>query len=322
MSDSNTIPSPTAAPNGFWASKRRNEKITKVIVTILLVLGSISMMLPIFWMLSTSFKDPTDVFRVPPVWIPHPLHLENYPNAWNIMDPNTGRAAFPPGNYSWSFFGITIDGINFTTYLVNTLIIAVTSCLGVTLSSSFVAFAFARLRFPGRGPLFILCLATMMIPQQVTMIPTFMLFKSIGWYDTFYPLIVPAWLGGGAYNIFLMRQFFMTIPYEMDEAAKIDGCTNFGVFWRILLPLCKPALTTVAVFAFVYNWNDFMNPLIYLDSDSKKTLSLGLTNFVSLYGQHYHLLMAASLIIVIPIALMFLIGQRYFIQGIATTGLK
>jgi multiple sugar transport system permease protein len=318
----NTIPSPTAAPNGFWASKRRNEKITKFIVTILLVVGSISMMLPILWMLSTSFKDPTDVFKVPPIWIPHPLHLENYPNAWNIMDPNTGRAAFPPGNYSWGFFGITIDGINFTTYLVNTLIISVTSCLGVTLSSSFVAFAFARLRFPGRGPLFILCLATMMIPQQVTMIPTFMLFKSIGWYDTFYPLIVPAWLGGGAYNIFLMRQFFMTIPYEMDEAAKIDGCTNFGVFWRILLPLCKPALTTVAVFAFVYNWNDFMNPLIYLDSDSKKTLSLGLTNFVSLYGQHYHLLMAASLIIVIPIALMFLLGQRYFIQGIATTGLK
>ncbi len=137
-----------------------------------------------------------------------------------------------------------------------------------------------------------------------------------------WPLIVPAWLGGGAFNIFLMRQFFMTIPYEMDEAAKIDGCSNFGVFWRILLPLCKPALTTVAVFAFVYNWNDFLNPLIYLDSNSKKTLALGLTNFVSLYGQDYHLLMAASLIIIIPIALIFLIGQRYFIQGIATTGLK
>jgi multiple sugar transport system permease protein len=205
---------------------------------------------------------------------------------------------------------------------VNTLIITVGTCLGVTLSSSLVAFAFARLRFPGRDILFLLCLATLMVPSQVTMIPTFVLFKSLGWYDTFYPLIVPAWLGGGAYNIFLMRQFFMSIPYEMDEAAKIDGCSDFGVFWRILLPLCKPALVTVAVFSFVFNWNDFLNPLIYLDSNSKKTLALGLTNFVSLYGQDYHLLMAASLLISIPLALMFLIGQRYFIQGIATTGLK
>jgi multiple sugar transport system permease protein len=315
MSDITT----SGAPNGFWASKRRNEKIIKIIVTIFLILGSFSMMLPIIWMLSTSFKSPTEVFLVPPVWIPHPLHGENYPNAWNIIGSN-GVGMF--ASEDWSLFGIPIHGVNFTTYLFNTLVISITSCVGVTLSSSLVAFAFARLRFPGRGPLFILCLATMMVPPQVTMIPTFILFKTIGWYNTFYPLIVPAFLGGGAYNIFLMRQFFMTIPYEMDEAAKIDGCTNFGVFWRILLPLCKPALTTVSVFAFVYNWNDFLNPLIYLDDNSKKTLSLGLTNFVSLYGQEYHLLMAASLLIVIPIALMFLVGQRYFIQGIATTGLK
>jgi multiple sugar transport system permease protein len=169
---------------------------------------------------------------------------------------------------------------------------------------------------------FILCIATLMVPNQVTMIPTFILFKNLGWYDTFYPLIVPAWLGGGAYNIFLMRQFFMTIPYDMDEAAKIDGCSNLGLFWNILMPLCKPALATIGVFSFVYNWNDFLNPLIYLDTNSKKTLALGLTNFVSLYGQDYHLLMAASLIIMIPIILIFLFGQKHFIQGIATTGLK
>jgi multiple sugar transport system permease protein len=165
-------------------------------------------------------------------------------------------------------------------------------------------------------------LATLMVPSQVTMIPSFILFKSMGWYDTFYPLTIPAWLGGGAYNIFLMRQFFMSIPYELDEAAKIDGCSNFGLFWNILLPLCKPALTTVAIFSFVYNWNDFLNPLIYLDSNANKTLALGLTNFVSLYGQDYHLLMAASLLISIPIVVMFLIGQKQFIQGIVTTGLK
>ncbi len=301
---SETIPNPNESPNGFWASKRRNEKMTKIFTTIVLSIGAVTMILPVIWMLSTSFKAPTEVFAVPPIWIPSPLHFENYPKAWTIS-----------GMYA-------SEGITFTTYTFNTLLIAVLSCIGVTSSSSIVAFAFARLRFPGRGPLFILCLATMMIPTQVTMIPTFILFKSIGWYDTYLPLIVPAFLGGGAYNIFLMRQFFMSIPYEMDEAAKIDGCTNFGVFWRILLPLCKPALTTVAVFSFVWNWNDFLNPLIYLDTNSKKTLALGLTNFVSLYGQDYHLLMAASLLIVIPLVAMFLIGQRYFIQGIATTGLK
>lgn len=310
----------TKTANGFWASKKRAERISQIIVTILLLAGSVAMMLPVIWMLSTSFKTRADVFAVPPTWIPDPLHVENYPNAWNIVDPNTGVAMFAQD--SWEFFGITIQGVNFTTYLVNTLVISLSACIGTTLSAALVAFAFARLRFPGREFLWYLCLATMMVPAQVTMIPQFILFKSVGWYDTFWPLIVPCWLGGGAYYIFLLRQFFMTIPYEMDEAAKIDGCSNFEVFWRILLPLCKPALTTVAVFSFVANWNDFLNPLIYLDSNNKKTLALGLTNFVSLYGQDYHLLMAASLIISIPIAIMFLAGQRYFIQGIATTGLK
>jgi multiple sugar transport system permease protein len=309
-----TIPSPNAAADGFWASKRRTEKITKTVTTILLVLGSLTMMLPVVWMLSTSFKTRADVFSVPPVWLPSPMHFENYGQAWTVSGMYAGE--------EWGFLGLTFHGITFTTYTLNTLTIAVLSCLGTTLTSSLVAFAFARLRFPGRGPLFLLCLATMMVPQQVTMIPTFILFKTWRMYDTYWPLVLPAFLGGGAYNIFLMRQFFMSIPYEMDEAAKIDGCTDFGVFWRILLPLCKPALTTVAVFAFVYNWNDYLNPLIYLDSNSKKTLALGLKNFVSLYGQDYHLLMAASLLISIPIALMFLLGQRYFIQGIATTGLK
>jgi multiple sugar transport system permease protein len=265
-------------------------------------------------MISTSLKARVDVFAVHLVWIPSPLHFENYPLAWTL----SGRGA----DEDWNFLGIPFHGVTFTTYTLNTLVIAVSNCVGTTLSSSLVAFAFARLRFPGRGPLFLLCLATMMVPAQVTMIPTFILFTSMGWYNTFYPLIVPAFLGGGAYNIFLMRQFFMSIPYEMDEAAKIDGCSNFGVYWRILLPLCKPALTTVAVFSFVYNWNDYLNPLIYLSDDSKRTLALGLQNFVSLYGQQYEQLMAASLLISIPIAVMFLIGQRYFIQGIATTGLK
>jgi multiple sugar transport system permease protein len=288
----------------YWASKSRQERTTKILVTLVLMVGAVTMLAPMLWMLSTSLKTPSQVFSLPPVWVPSPAQWENYSTAWRISDI------------------FKSEGVTFTTYTINTLIITVAGVIGVVLSSSLVAFAFARLRFPGRDFLFILCIATLMVPAQVTMIPTFILFKTLGWYDTFYPLIVPAWFGGGAYNIFLMRQFFMTIPYDMDEAARIDGCSNLGLFWNILLPLCKPAMATIAVFSFVYNWNDFLNPLIYLDTNSKKTLALGLTNFVSLYGQDYHLLMAASLIIIIPIILIFLIGQKQFIQGIATTGLK
>ncbi len=301
-------------PNSFWASKKRQEKTFGLIGTVVLFVGAIIMLAPLVWMLSTSLKTPNQVFAVPPIWIPSPLQWSNYAKAWDM----SGIFAL---DY-WYFFWVRIQGITFSTYAWNTLVITVLGTLGTTLSSALVAFAFARLRFPGRDALFILCLATLMVPSQVTMIPTFILFKTLGWYDTFYPLIVPAFLGGGAYNIFLMRQFFMTIPYELDEAAKIDGCSNLGLFWNILLPLCKPALATVAIFSFVYNWNDFMNPLIYLDSNANKTLALGLTNFVSLYGQDYHLLMAASLIISIPIIVIFLSGQQHFIKGVVTTGLK
>ncbi len=300
--------------NNFWDSKRRQERIFKIIFTVILVLGAVTMLAPLAWMLSTSLKTPTQVFASPPIWIPSPLQWSNYPTAWSV----SGIFATD----TWYFLWIKMRGITFSTYAWNTLVISVLGTLGTTLSSALVAFAFARLRFPGRDTLFLLCLATLMVPAQVTMIPSFILFKTLGWYDTFLPLIVPAWLGGGAYNIFLMRQFFMTIPYELDEAAKIDGCSNLGLFWNILLPLCKPALATVAIFSFVYNWNDFLNPLIYLDSNANKTLAIGLTNFVSLYGQDYHLLMAASLIISLPIILIFLAGQKHFIKGIVTTGLK
>ncbi len=298
----------------YWASKSRQERTTNTIVLIVLTLGAITMMAPLLWMLSTSLKTPTEVFAIPPIWVPSPAQWGNYGTAWRVSDIFAAE--------TWSFLWMEFEGVTFTTYTINTLIITVFGAIGVVLSSSLVAFAFARLRFPGRDVLFLLCISTMMVPSQVTMIPTFILFKNLGWYDTFYPLIVPAWFGGGAFNIFLMRQFFMSIPYDMDEAAKIDGCSNLGLFWNILLPLCKPALATIGVFSFVYNWNDFMNPLIYLDSNSKKTLALGLTNFVSLYGQDYHLLMAASLIIMLPIIIIFLFGQKQFIQGIATTGLK
>jgi ABC-type glycerol-3-phosphate transport system permease component len=294
----------TGVQSNFWSSKKRTERITKIAVWLILVLGSVTMLLPIFWMFSTALKTEATVFATPPIWIPlHPL-WKNFVDAWNI-----------DGIYK-------SQGVNFTTYTINTIIISVSNAIGVMISSAVVAYAFARLRFPGRDVLFLLCLATLMIPYQVTMIPTFILFRNLGWYNTYYPLIVPAFLGGGAFNIFLVRQFFMTIPYELDEAGKIDGCSHLGIFYRILLPLCKPALATVGVFSFVYNWNDFLNPLIYINSNSKYTLTLGLTNFVSFYGQQYNLLMAASLVISIPVIIIFLIGNQYFIRGIATTGFK
>lgn len=210
----------------------------------------------------------------------------------------------------------------FNKYLLNTIIITVLGIIGVILSSTFVAYGFARFRFPGRDTLFLVMMSTMMIPMQVTMIPTFILFKYVGWIDTFLPLIVPTFFGGGAFNIFLMRQFFMTIPYELDDAAKIDGCNYFQIFYIILLPLVKPALATVAIFGFVYNWNDFLNPLIYLNSSSNYTLALGLQTFTTMYGTDYNLMMAASTIVLLPILIVFFFGQRYFIEGVATSGLK
>jgi multiple sugar transport system permease protein len=224
-------------------------------------------------------------------------------------------------NYAKAWAPKALDE-TFNRYLINTLIITLTGIVGVLLSSTFVAYGFSRFKFPGRDVLFLVMVSTMMIPAQVTMIPTFMLFKYVGWIDTFLPLIVPTFFGGGAFNIFLMRQFFMTIPYELDDAAKIDGCNYFQIFWTILLPLVKPAMATTAIFGFVYNWNDFMNPLIYLNSTSNYTLALGLQTFTTMYGTDYNLMMAASTIVLLPILLIFFFGQRFFIEGVATSGLK
>jgi multiple sugar transport system permease protein len=211
---------------------------------------------------------------------------------------------------------------SFWWYLWNTVVVTGLSVLGMVLSSSLVAFGFARLRFPGRGPLFVLMIATMMVPAQVTMIPTYILFSKMGWTNSWLPLIVPAWLGGAAYHIFLLRQFFMGLPYDLDEAAKIGGCGLFGIYARILLPLSLPALVTVAVFGVVWSWNDFIGPLIYIQEPAKFTLALGLSSFRSLAGDKTNLMMAASAVVLMPVLLLFLVGQRHFVQGIATTGLK
>ncbi len=274
-------------PAGFYL--RRTIQYTIMIVV------SLVFMLPIFWLVTSSLKTQGQVFAIPPVWIPNPPQWGNYPEA--------------------------IRRAPLLLWLRNTAIITSLAIIGNLLSSSLVAFSFARLRFPGKNFLFILLLSTMMLPEVVTMIPRFIVFRQLGWIDTFLPMVVPPFLGGGAYNIFLVRQFYMTIPRDFDEAARLDGASNFMIWWRIMLPLSIPVLIAITIFSFVYHWNDFLHPLIYLFSEDKKTLALGLRAFINPTDASWHITMAASMFIVGPIMVLFFIGQRYFIRGIVMSGI-
>lgn len=280
----------------LWSSRRFRTLLSQIVVYFLILTGAFFLMIPFVWMISTSLKAPGAVFNWPPEWLPDPIVWSNYPNAWNYLP--------------------------FTTFLGNTLLVTLTSVIGQTLSASLVAYSFARLRWIGRNTLFLLVLATLMLPFHITMIPVFAIWKMLGAVDTLTPLIVPAFLGGGAFNIFLMRQFFMTIPLELDDAAKIDGCSLLGIYWRIILPLSRPVVGTVAIFSFLFHWDDFLGPLIYLNSINKYTLALGLRLFQGQYNTKWELLMAASLIVMIPVLIIYFLAQRYFVQGIVFTGIK
>jgi len=273
----------------------RDELAVRVIVYILLIAGSAIVMLPFAWMLSTSLKVKSQIMVFPPIWIPDPIVGRHYVDVF---------AEFP-----------------FALYLRNTLIICVFTVFGIMLSSSLVAYGFARLRWPDRRWLFIVLLSTMMLPAQVTMVPVFLLFRSFGWIDTFLPLIVPAFFGS-PFFIFLLRQFFLSIPHEMVEAARIDGASELRIFSRVMLPLSKPALATVGIFSFMGAWNDFMGPLIYLNSESRKTLALGIQALRSFHDTEWGLLMAASVLMTVPIIILFFFCQRFFIEGITLTGMK
>ena len=265
-----------------------------LVYSLLCLLGAI-FLVPFFWMVSTSLKAESQIFVFPPKWIPDPVLWSNYPNA--------------------------VSAIPFWTYAYNTIFITGFNILGVLISSSLVAYSFARLRWPGRNQLFVILLATMMLPGQVTMIPVFLLFKELGWVNTFLPLIVPAFFGN-AFYIFLLRQFFLTIPVDLEDAARVDGCPRLLTYWHVILPLSKPALATVGVFTFMGTWNDFMGPLIYLSSENRKTLALGLQSFVWEHGAEWALLMAVSTMMLLPLLILFFLAQRYFIEGIALTGIK
>jgi multiple sugar transport system permease protein len=277
-------------------NRRTTEFVTKGLTYAVLCVGSVGMLLPFLWMVSTSLKAADKVMAFPPQWMPNPVVWRNFIEAWRSLP--------------------------FTLYLRNTCIITSAVILGVLITASMAGYAFARLRWPGRDAIFIITLATMMLPAQVTMIPVYLMFRDIGWLNTFKPLTIGAWLGGGAFNIFLLRQFFLTIPLELEDAARIDGCGSFGIYRRIMLPLVKPCLAVVAIFTFIGTWNDFMGPLIYLTTPDKLTLALGLQFFQGHYGVTLHYLMAVSLMVMAPCLLLFFLAQKYFISGIALTGIK
>ena len=279
-----------------WRSRRWSQAVTRVVATLVATIGAVVVMVPVVWMLSTSLKPLGQTLAFPPTWIPKPFQWGNYVEALTFLP--------------------------FHLFAKNSLIYTVSTMVGEALASSLVAFAFARLRARGRNLLFLLVLSTMMVPAQVTMIPQYVMFSKIEWTDSLRPLIVPAFFGS-PYLIFLLRQFFATISRDMDDAARIDGCSWFGIYWRVIVPMSKPVLTTVMILSFMWHWNDFMGPLIYLDSKEKMTLSLGLSRFTAQYGATpWNLLMAASLVTVLPCVVLFFVLQRYFIQGIVISGVK
>lgn len=271
------------------------KKTWRYLIFLLLCAGGILFILPFLWMLRTSLMEYADVQKIPLKWIPNPIRWSNFKEALGFM--------------------------NFAVLLKNTIIITFFVIIGQMLSCSIVAFGFARLKFPGRETLFIVLLSSMMLPAMVTEIPRFILFKSFGWIDSYYPLIIPAFFGS-PFFIFLLRQFLKTIPKDLDEAARIDGCGSLRLFFQVLLPLCKPVLSTIMIFSFIWTWNDFWGPLVYLRSADKKTLALGLQVFQGIYQTEYHYLMAASLVVLLPVLIIYIFFQRYFTQGMIMSGMK
>ncbi|MGG4491301.1 carbohydrate ABC transporter permease [Metabacillus idriensis] len=274
----------------------QRKKIQHTFVYTFLILTSIATILPLLWMISTSLKSGDVVFQIPPQWFPETLQWENYKRA--------------------------VTDIPFFLYLKNTVIITGFRMFAEVFVSAFVAYGFARFNFPGKNIWFFILLSTIMLPGEITMIPVFIMFSKIGWIDTFYPLIAPAFLGGQAVFIFLLRQFFSSIPKELEESAVIDGASRFQIFYKIFLPLSKPALITIALFSFQGSWNDLLGPLMYLNSSDKFTLQLGLAMFNGMTKVEWGPLMAASVLVLVPTIIIFFSLQKYFVEGISVTGIK
>jgi ABC-type glycerol-3-phosphate transport system permease component len=283
-------------PTALLSRKSVRHGIQIGLAALIITIGAIVMLIPFIWMLSTSVKADDEVFLVPIRWIPREILLQNYVEATKTVP--------------------------FITYLVNSAHITLLVVIGSVLSSSLVAFAFARLRARSRNVLFVILLSTLMLPREVTLVSSYLIFKSFGWLDTYNPLIIPTYFAD-AFYVFLLRQFYLTLPLELDDAAKIDGCGYFGIYSRIILPLSKPALATVAIFSFFDSWNSFQTPLIYLNTMEKYTIPVGLNFFLSQYGSTpWNQMMAASVMAMIPCLVVFFFAQRTFIQGAVLTGIK
>jgi len=289
-------------PHPMNTTSQRNARLRRNLVRVaghtLLLAGSIVMLIPMAWMISTSLKKSGQEWIFPPIWIPDPLWWRNYPEAMRALP------------------------VPFYVYVLNTLAITISATLGTVLTSSLAAYAFARLRFPARHFMFMLVISTMMLPGAVTLIPRFLIFRYLGWLDTFLPLIVPYWLGGTAFSIFLLRQFFMDIPRELDEAARIDGASSLQIFWQVIVPLSGPALASIVIFQVWSHWNEFLDPLIYINSMEKYTIALALRTFQNVRSQRVNHLMAIALLQVLPVVILFLGAQKYFIRGIQVSGLS
>lgn len=297
-----SIPSAQSLELRETARRTATNRLALVGRYVILIALAASFLLPFYWMASSAMKDDSQIFVVPPRWIPNPAYVINFWTAWNVQ--------------------------NFNLFAFNTIFkYAIPSTIGTVISSALVAYSFARMRWPGRDTLFAICLATMMIPFQVKLVPLFIIFKQLGWINTYLPLVVPTFFAD-AFFIFMLRQFFRSIPMELSEAAKIDGASEIQTLVQVILPLCRPALTVVALFAFLGAWNDYLGPLIYINSEPEWTLALAIQRMgraMSEVGSKqlaYPYLMAVSTIVTMPILFVFFFAQRAFIEGISLSGLK
>lgn len=264
---------------------------------VLLSIGLAIILIPLVWMVSTALKDLQQIFRFPPTVMPHPVRWSNFREA------------------------LTMDDLPFFRFFGNSVIITISAALGSVVSSTLVAFAFARLNWRGRDLLFFVVIATMMIPRETTLVPRFILFRDFGWLDTYLPLVVPEYFAN-PFFVFLLRQYMLTIPLEIDQAAIIDGCNEWQVMTRVIVPISRLAILTVTVFAIQTHWNEFTDPLVFISSLDRFPISLGLAMFKGQYGTDYHLLMAASLVAMLPLIIIFAIFQKQFVEGVVVTGIK
>jgi multiple sugar transport system permease protein len=287
---------PASDPWAWWRSRRTKRLVNAIFVYGVLTAGAVVFLVPFFWQVTSSLKTNAQIFVYPIEWIPAPWVFENYVQVWKVLP--------------------------FALFFKNTVFVTACVITARLLVNTVVAYGFARKEFTGRNVLFVVLLGTMMIPYQVTMIPLFIIFRSLKWINTFAPLTVPEFFAHDAFSIFLLRQFFLTIPNELEESAVLDGARSFLVFRRIYLPLSKPALVSVGIFAFINTWNEFIQPLIYINSPRKYTLTLGLKLFRGEFATDWNLLMSASVMVIVPCLIVFFLTQRYFVEGIALTGMK